>query len=70
MSEFIQIRLLSMFDRELEQIKGMISNETIWAASASYEEETAAHAENIRELEEYRALLKELREKVNNGESI
>lgn len=67
MSTFVKIRLLAMIDGELEQTNKMISNELIFAKGSS-REDSFMHTENIYELEQFRELLLNMREKVEAGE--
>ena len=68
MTEIMKIRLLAMVDTELEQVAGMISNETLWMHGSSDMEQTQMHVENIANLEEYKSLLLRMREQVVEGE--
>jgi hypothetical protein len=65
MSDLMKIRLSAMLDTEIEQVKGMISNEALWAHGSETEEQAQMHTENIENLEEYKQLLIEMQEQVN-----
>jgi hypothetical protein len=64
MSEIMKIRLLAMIDEEMKQVVGMISNETLWMHGSDTQEESQMHVDNMTDLEEYKALLLRMREKV------
>lgn len=64
MSDIMKIRLLAMIDEEMKQVVGMISNETLWMHGSDNQEESQMHVDNIADLEEYKALLLRMREKV------
>lgn len=67
MTEIMKIRLLAMVDTELEQVAGMISNETLWMHGSDTQEESQMHVDNIADLEEYKALLLRMKEQVEEG---
>jgi hypothetical protein len=48
----------------MKQVVGMISNETVWMHGSANEEESQMHVDNMADLEEYKALLLRMREKV------
>lgn len=64
MSDIMRIRLLAMIDAEMRQVVGMISNESLWAHGSRSEEDFQMHVDNMADLEEYKALLLRMREKV------
>lgn len=64
MSDIMKIRLLAMIDEEMKQVVGMISNETLWMHGSNTTEESQMHVDNLADLEEYRALLLRMRDKV------
>ena len=64
MSDIMKIRLLAMIDEEMKQVVGMISNENLWMHGSANEEESQMHVDNMANLEEYKALLLRMREKV------
>lgn len=68
MTNLTKIRMLSMLDEELKQVKGMISNELLWAQGSVDEEQSEMHMENAADLEEYKELLLRMREKTIEGE--
>ena len=68
MTNLTKIRMLSMLDEELKQVKGMISNELLWAQGQDDEEQSEMHMENAADLEEYKELLRRMREKTIEGE--
>lgn len=70
MSDIMKIRLLTMLDNEIRHVNGMISNEALWALGSSAEEDTQMHSDNVTDLEEYKALLFEMREKVEREEEL
>lgn len=64
MNDIMKTRLLAMIDEEMKQVVGMISNETLWMHGSDNQEESQMHVDNIADLEEYKALLLRMREKV------
>lgn len=69
MTEMIKIRMLAMIDRELEDVKGNITNNEVWKQGSTSEEEAQMFDENITDLEVYTEMLLELRENVEKGEA-
>lgn len=69
MTEMIKIRMLAMIDRELEDVKGNITNNEVWKQGSATEEEAQMFDENITDLEVYIEMLLELRENVEKGEA-
>lgn len=63
MSGITKIRLLAMLDTELLQVEAMISNEHIWMLGSADDEQMAMHTENLVHLNEYKALLLNMRER-------
>ena len=56
MNETVKIWLKELYSKEIEEIKGTISNEHIW--EIGYDgEETNPHTENIEVLKEYLEVL-------------
>lgn len=64
MSDITKIRLLAMVEGELEQVRGMTSNENLWLLGSNTEEESQMHSENISNLEEYKTLLLKMKEQI------
>jgi hypothetical protein len=64
MSDITKIRLLAMIEGELEQVRGMTSNENLWLLGSNTEEESQMHTENISNLEEYKTLLLKMKEQI------
>lgn len=58
MNETIRIWLENLYQNEIEEIKGAISNERIWERGY-YGEEPNPHTENIEVLTEYLETLEE-----------
>ncbi len=67
MSETIKIWLTEMLHREIEQVNGTISNNNLWLHSCETEEEAEMFTSNIANLEEYKAVLLQMSEQVENG---
>ena len=67
MTEMIKIRMLAMIDRELEDVKGNITNNEVWKHGSTTEEEAQMFDENITDLEVYTEMLLDLRAKVTEG---
>lgn len=68
MPEFIKVRLIEMLDKEVEQTNGEISNNNIWLKSCLTKQEQTTFIETIVDLEEYRAILLEMKRQVETGE--
>ena len=66
MSEMIKIRMLAMIDREIEDVEGNIKNNQVWKLGSS-EEESEMFDDNITDLEAYKEMLLEMRNKVEEG---
>jgi hypothetical protein len=64
MSDITKIRLLAMIEGELEQVRGMLSNENLWLLGSNTDEESQMHTENIANLEEYKTLLLKMKEQI------
>lgn len=58
MSEITKIRLLAMISSELEQVNKMISNEKLWMFGSTTKEDSQMHSDNIKDLEEFKEILK------------
>lgn len=54
----VQFWMNSLFDTEIEDVKGAISNEHLWLLGSDTEEGIACHTQNIADLEEYLTRLK------------
>ena len=68
MSDLIKEWLLEMFDSEIEEVNGTISNNRLWLVGCASTEEAIMYEENIVNLVEYRDVLKKLREQTKKGE--
>lgn len=64
MSPMSKIWLLTMLEREIAETEGTISNETLWSEAGATEEDSQMHEGNIADLEEYKELLIEIKERV------
>ena len=61
MSDQIKEWLKAMYNEEIEQTTGSISNERLWANGAPDEETAQMHLDNIEELERYLEILEGLK---------
>lgn len=64
MNEMIKFWLIGMYDENIEDAKGTIENEKLWAKGSSSKEEKQMHLDNIKVIEEYIEVLEELKENV------
>ena len=60
MNEMIKFWLTDLYEREIEEALGSISNERIWLMGSDAPEEEQMHLDNIANLNEYIATLKTL----------
>lgn len=60
MNEMIKFWLTDLYEREIKEAMGVISNENIWLMGADTPEEEQMHLDNIANLNEYIATLKTL----------
>ena len=75
MSEVIEQWLCQLYDSEIDDVKGTLSNERLWEKGwtppADYnpvvDGDLNPHTENIRELEEYLEVLEDLRAGCEHG---
>ena len=67
MSEVTRMWLVTMFDSEIKEVDGTISNNRLWAKSCDSAEEAAMFEDNIVDLEEYKEVLMKLREQAVEG---
>lgn len=67
MDSIITVWLNKLYDAEIEQVKGTISNERLWEHGYSGEEPNP-HTENIARLVQYLKVLEELKKKIITSE--
>lgn len=67
MTEMIKIRMLAMIDREIEDVEDNIRNNEVWKHGSSTKEESEMFDDNITDLEVYKEMLLEMRNKVEEG---
>ena len=60
MNEIVKNWLIELYEREIEEIKGTISNENLWMIGSKTKEEEQMHVDNMANLNEYIATLKTL----------
>ena len=60
MNEIVKNWLTDLYEREIEEIKGTISNENLWMIGSETKEEEQMHVDNMANLNEYIATLKTL----------
>lgn len=65
MNEMIKFWLTDLYEREIEEIKGTISNNRLCILSAANEEEERMFIQNEMDMREYLEVLEELKKKVN-----
>ena len=65
MNEMIKFWLTDLYEREIEEIKGTISNNRLCILSAANEEEERMFIQNEMDMREYLEALEELKKKVN-----
>ena len=64
MNEMIKCWLTDLYEREIEEIKGTISNNHLCILSAANEEEERMFIQNEMNMREYLEVLEELKKKV------
>lgn len=64
MNEMIKCWLTDLYEREIEEIKGTISNNRLCILSAANEEEERMFIQNEMNMREYLEILEELEKKV------
>lgn len=64
MNEMIKFWLRAMYEENIEDAKGTIENEKLWAKGSSSKEEEQMHLDNIAVIQDYICVLEELRENV------
>ena len=64
MNEMIKCWLTDLYEREIEEIKGTISNNHLCILSAANEEEERMFIQNEMNMREYLEVLEELQKKV------
>ena len=64
MNERIKFWLIDMYEENIEDAKGTIRNEEMWAKGSSSKEEEQMHLDNIAVLQDYITVLEELKENV------
>ena len=60
MNEMIKHWLTELYEREIEDTQGAISNENIWMLGSETKDEEQMHIDNMTNLNEYVATLKTL----------
>lgn len=60
MNEMVKNWLIELYEREIEEALGSISNERIWLMGSDVCEEEKMHLDNMANLNEYIATLKTL----------
>ena len=65
MNEMIKFWLTDLYEREIEEIKGTISNNRLCILSAANEEEERMFIQNEMDMREYLEVLEELKKEVN-----
>ena len=65
MNEMIKFWLTDLYEREIKEIKGTISNNRLWILGAANEEEERMFIQNEMDMREYLEVLEELKKKVN-----
>lgn len=64
MNEMIKFWLTDLYEREIEEIKGTISNNRLCILGAADEEEERMFIQNEMDMREYLEVLEELKKKV------
>lgn len=67
MNEMHKVWLTQLFDKEIKEELGAIKNEKLWNLGYEGEPTENPHPENIKLRQEYIDILKELRQKVEDG---
>ena len=70
MTEFFKIRLIEMLDAEIKSVNASIANNNIWLKSCLTKQEQTTYIENIVDLEEYGAILEEMKRQVEEEGAI
>lgn len=65
MNEMIKFWLTDLYEREIKEIKGTISNNRLWILGAANEEEERMFIQNEMDMIEYLEVLEELKKEVN-----
>ena len=60
MNEMVKNWLIKLYEREIEEVLGSISNERIWLMGTDVLEEEKMHLDNMANLNEYITTLKTL----------
>ena len=60
MNAIVKNWLTDLYEREIEEIKGTISNENLWMIGSKTKEEEQMHVDNMANLNEYITTLKTL----------
>ena len=70
MNEMVKNWLIKLYEREIEEALGSVSNERIWLMGTNVLEEEKMHLDNITNLNEYittlKILLNDIREEKDN----
>ena len=64
MNERIKFWLIDMYEENIEDAKGTIRNEEMWAKGSPSKESEQMHLDNIAVLQDYITVLEELKENV------
>ena len=64
MNEMMKFWLTDLYEREIEEIKGTISNNRLYILGAADEEEERTFIQNEVDMREYLDILEELKKKV------
>ena len=64
MNEMVKNWLIELYEREIEEIKGTISNNRLCILGAANEEEERMFIQNEMDMREYLEVLEELKKKV------
>lgn len=67
MIERLKARILTMIDREIEEVEDSIGNTEVWKLGSTSVEESEMFDDNIADFEAYREMLLGLRAKVKEG---
>lgn len=60
MNEMVKNWLIELYEREIEEAQGTISNEKLWMLGSETKEQEQMHIDNMATLNEYVATLKTL----------
>ena len=60
MSEIVKIWLTDLFEREIKDAEVDISNNELWVKGSNTREEELGYLQNIEDIKEYKAVLKQM----------